>query len=339
MIFTTIDFDRKGRQHGFLQLPFSYNLAGWANLMIPITVLSGGSGPTALILAGTHGDEYPGQIAVSRLAHRLEVEKVKGRLILIPTINQPAARASTRLSPLDGKNLNRAFPGSPEGSPTDQIADYLTRVLFPMADIVIDIHTGGRGMKFYPCTCMDLVSDKRQLKTMLEATLAWNTDFLMLYLTNIAGTGLLPVEAERQGKIVVTTELGGGEWYPADVHRLTQSGLQNVLIHLGVIAGKEETRASLGKPPTRLVRSLNKQDYVMAPESGFFESLVDLGTRVEVGQPVGELHFLERPDRPAEVITAQSAGYVICFRSPCRTQQGDCLAVTAQEVEPQSLFA
>jgi len=55
----------------------------------------------------------------------------------IPTINQPASRASTRLSPVDGKNLNRTFPESPEGNPTDQIADYLTRVLFPMADSMI----------------------------------------------------------------------------------------------------------------------------------------------------------------------------------------------------------
>src|SRR5579872_3071503 len=76
IIFTTIDFDRKERQHGFLQLPVYYNLAGWANIMISITFVNGRPGPTALILAGTHGDGYPGQIAVSRLAHRLEVEKV-----------------------------------------------------------------------------------------------------------------------------------------------------------------------------------------------------------------------------------------------------------------------
>lgn len=338
MIFTTMDFDQKGKQHGYLQMPYSHNLAGWANLLIPMTVINGGTGPTALVLAGTHGDEYVGQIAVSRLAHELKADAVQGRLILIPTLNQPASRASTRLSPIDGKNLNRAFPGLAEGTPTEQIAYYLTSVLFPLSDIVVDIHTGGRGVKFYPCTCMDLVSDKQQLKTMLEATLAWNTDFLMLYLTNIAGTGLLPVEAEKQGKIVVTTELGGGEWYPADVHQLTQKGLRNVLVHLGVLAGQEETRESLGKPPTRLVRSLNKEDYLMAPEAGFFEPLVDLGTHVNRGQRVGQLHFLDRPDRPSEAIDAKSDGYLICYRAPCLTQQGDCVAVTAQEIDVKSLI-
>jgi predicted deacylase len=161
----------------------------------------------------------------------------------------------------------------------------------------------------------------------------------MLYLTNIAGTGLLPVEAEKQGKIVVTTELGGGEWYPADVHRLAQKGLRNVLVHLGVIEGREESRESLGKPPTRFVRSLNKEDYLLAPESGFFEPLVELGAYVNRGQPAGQLHFLERPDRRGEIIEAKSEGYLICFRAPCLTQQGDCVAVTAQEIDPKTLFS
>jgi N-alpha-acetyl-L-2,4-diaminobutyrate deacetylase len=263
---------------------------------------------------------------------------VKGRLILIPTLNQPAVRASTRLSPIDGKNLNRAFPGSPEGTVTEQIADYLTRVLLPLSESVIDIHSGGRGVQFYPCTQVNVVSDQQQMKAMIDAAEAWNADFVMFYLTNIAGTGLLAVEASRQGKIVLGTELGGGEWYPADVHQLAQRGLRNVLIHLGVLEGKEETRASLGKPPARIIRSLNKEDYIMAPGAGFFEPLVDLGSYVNRGTPVGELHFLERPDQPAEIIAAQSEGYLISFRAPCLTQQGDCVAVTAQEFDPNSLF-
>ena len=118
------------------------------------------------------------------------------------------------------------------------IAHYLTTVLFPLADIVIDIHTGGRSVDFYPCAHMHLVEDRRQRRQMVEGTLAWNTDFAFLY-ADIAGTGLLPVEAERQGKIVITTEMGGGEPVSAEVHRLTQSGLRNVLVHFGVLEGQE----------------------------------------------------------------------------------------------------
>src|SRR5207253_3242504 len=76
----------------------------------------------------------------------LAPEQITGRVILIPTLTMPAAKAATRLSPLDGKNFNRCFPGSPTGTPSEVVAHYLTTVLFPLADVVIDIHTGGRSM-------------------------------------------------------------------------------------------------------------------------------------------------------------------------------------------------
>ena len=216
MIITTLDFDRRGKQQGFLRVPYSHNLGGWANVMIPITVVHRGRGPTVLVLGGNHGDEYQGQIAIMKLARELKPEMVSGRIILIPSLNLPAAKAATRLSPLDGMNLNRAVPGKPEGAVTEVIADYLTRVLFPLSDVVIDIHSGGRSMEFVPCSHMHLVPDLTQRRKMLAGMLAWNTDFSFIY-ADIAGSGLLPVEAENQGKIVITTEMGGGECIPADV--------------------------------------------------------------------------------------------------------------------------
>jgi len=331
MLHTTIDFHKPGKQQGFLQVPYSHNLGGWANVMIPVTTIADGSGPTVLVLGGNHGDEYQGQIAAMKLARELTPDMMTGRIILIPSLNFPAARAATRLSPLDGMNMNRAFPGQPEGSVTSQIAHYLTTVLFPLSDVVIDIHSGGRSMEFLPCSHMHLVSDMAQRHKMLDAMLAWNTDFAFLY-ADIAGTGLLPVEAENQGKTVVTTELGGGECIPASVHRIAQSGLRNVLIHVGALRGMEETRESLGQAPTILTQALNREDYLLAPESGIFEVCVDLGTAVQQGDTVGWIHHLERPDREPERIVAQSSGYLVTMRAPCLTQQGDCVAVIAKQV-------
>ena len=331
MLFTSVDFHRPGKQQGFMQVPYSHNLGGWANVMIPITTVANGSGPTALILGGNHGDEYQGQIAALKLARELTPEMVTGRIILIPSLNFPAARAATRLSPLDGMNMNRAFPGNPEGSVTSQIAHFLTTVIFPLSDVVIDIHSGGRSMEFVPCAHMHLVSDLDQRRKMLAAMLAWNTDFAFLY-ADIAGSGLLPVEAENQGKLVVTTELGGGECIPASVHRIAQSGLRNVLIHVGALRGKAQTRESLGKAPTVLTQALNREDYLLAPESGVFEVCVELGEHVQQGDTVGFIHHLERPDRLPETIVAQSNGYLVTMRAPCLTQQGDCVAVIAKQV-------
>ncbi len=336
MVVTSLDFDKPGKQQGYLQVPYSHNLGGWANVYIPMTVVAQGPGPTVLVLAGNHGDEYQGQIAIMKLARELSPARVKGRILLIPSLNFPAAIAATRLSPLDGMNLNRAFPGNPEGSVTSQIAHFLTTVLFPLADVVIDIHSGGRSMEFVPCSTMHLVADRDQRSRMLAAMLAWNADFAFLY-ADIAGTGLLPVEAENQGKIVVTTEMGGGEAVPAGVHRITQNGLRNVLIHVGALKGLERTRASLGQSPTILTQALHREDYLLAPESGIFEIGLELGVKVKRGQTVGFIHHLERPDRPPEPIVAQTAGYLITMRAPCLTRQGDCVAVIAQEVNPKKL--
>lgn len=337
MIITSIDYSKNGKQQSFLRVPYSHNLGGWANVMIPITVFARGEGPTVLVLGGNHGDEYQGQIAAMRLARELAPEAIHGRLILIPSLNFPAAKAATRLSPLDGMNMNRAFPGNAEGSVTSQIAHYLTHTLFPMSDAIIDIHSGGRSMDFVPCSHMHLVPDRTQRRKMLDAMLAWNTDFSFLY-TDIAGSGLLPVEAENQGKTVVTTELGGGEGVPASVHRIAQSGLRNVLIHLGVLEGQLQTRASLGKPPAILTQALHADNYLLAPESGVFEVAVDLGDRVSCGQPLGYIHHLERPDREPEIIESSRDGFLITARVPCLTQQGDCVAVIGEEVAVESLL-
>jgi N-alpha-acetyl-L-2,4-diaminobutyrate deacetylase len=335
-VYTTVDFDRSGLQHGHLAIPYSYNLGGWANLFLPITVVANGNGPTALVLAGNHGDEYPGQVAILKLMRQLRPEQVRGRLILMPTLNPPACKAGTRLSPLDGKNLNRSFPGQADGTVTEMIAYYLTTVLFPLADVVIDIHTGGRSMAFYPCAHMHLVADHEQRRRMLEGTLAWNTDFAFLY-ADVAGTGLLPVEAERQGKVVLTTEMGGGEAVPATVHRLGQAGLCNVLVHLGLLEGQVQTREQLGLLPTRWVQALDRQDYRFAPESGVYEALADLGEEVAAGQPVGQVHFLERPDREPVLVVAPSAGILLASRAPSLVVQGDCVACIAHPVDPAKL--
>lgn len=336
MIRSSVDYTKDGKQNGHLYIPYSYNLAGWANLMVPITVIKRGNGPTALVMAGNHGDEYPGQVAIMRLLREIDPGHVLGRLILIPTLTMPAAKAGTRLSPLDGKNFNRSFPGNPTGTPCDVLADYLTKVLFPMADIVVDLHTGGRGVDFYPCAHMHLVPKGPQREAMLVGTEAFNTDFSFLY-ADIAGTGLLPVEAESQGKVVITTEMGGSENVTAQVHAATQTGLRNVLIHFGVLEGKTVSREAQGLAPTRWVQALDWEDYRFAPESGIHENIVPLGHQVRAGQTVGAIHFLERPDRAPVEIKAQSDGVLIATRAPSVVNQGDCVAVIAHEVDPRKL--
>lgn len=99
--------------------------------MIPPTVIRGGAGPTALLTGGNHGDEDEGPIARRQLARELEPGQVAVRVIILPRMNHPAVRAGTRVSPIDGVNMNRCFPGRPDGTVTERIAHYVDSVLVP----------------------------------------------------------------------------------------------------------------------------------------------------------------------------------------------------------------
>jgi len=332
-IHTDIDFGlAEGVQYGHLAIPYSHNLGGWANLQVPICVIRNGEGPAALVMAGNHGDEYPGQVAILRLWREVKVEDVQGTLILMPCLNPPAAKAGTRLSPLDGKNFNRCFPGDARGTVSEMLAHYLSTVLFPMVDYVVDLHTGGRSMGFLPCAHMHLVPDLVQREKMRQAAEAFLTEVTFLY-ADVAGAGLLPSEAERQGKIVITTELGGGELVPASVHRLCQAGLRNVLLHCGVLRGAERTRVEAGLGPARWVQALDREDYRFAPESGLYENCVDLGEVVKKGDLLGLVHSLEVPGREAAKVVANKHGVLVANRGPSLVGQGDCVACVAGVVD------
>jgi predicted deacylase len=331
----TIDLDASGRQVGTLDLPRSTNTSGWSALRVPIVSVGGGDGPTALVIGGCHGDEPEGQVAAINLARDLRPDDVPGRVLVIPCLSLEASRAYTRLWP-SGANMNRSFPGDPEGTPDEQLAHFLSTELFPRVDVVVDIHSGGRSGMCLPWSEMHWVEDAEQRRRMVEGMLAWNTDWCVIYI-DIAGGGLLVGEAERQGKTVVSTELGGGGHVSAAIHRLAASGLRNVLRHFGVLAGEVETRASLGRPPQAILRATDLDDYLLAPATGLFETLVELGERVEAGQTVGRIHFLEDPERAPAPVVATSSGVVCVIRAIATTDEGDNVVVIGHEVDRSEL--
>ena len=330
-VHCSIDLDAWGKHVGQLELPRSNNTSGWSHLFIPIVSIKGGDGPTAVVVGGVHGDEPEGQVAALRLARETQPDGVLGQLIVVPCASPDASRAYTRLWP-SGANFNRSFPGAPDGSPDEQLADFFSRFLFPRASVVVDMHSGGRSGLCPPWSEMHWVDDATQRRRMADAMLAWGTDYNFIYI-DIAGSGLLVGEAERQGKIVVSTELGGGGHVTAATHRIAQSGLANVLRHAGVLPGEVTRRAT---PPV-IGRATEVENYVLAPESGLWETFVDTGDRVSAGQPVGQIHFLERPDREPAIVEAHNDGIVFVVRAIATTEQGDNVAVIAREIDVEEL--
>lgn len=335
-VTSDVDLDRPGRQAGDLRIPQSTDTSAWGQLLIPIVCVAQGAGPTVLVTGGNHGDEPEGQITALKLAQWLQPQDVRGRVIVIPCLSPPAARAFTRSWP-SGENFNRVFPGSPTGSPAEILADYLARTVLPRCDALIDLHSGGRSLRCLPWSEVHLVADPVQRAGMVDAMLAWNADWSVVYI-DVAGTGLFVNEAERQGKMALGTELGGGGAVPAAVHRLAYDGLLNVLRHLGVLEGEVRTRAVAGLPPTRVLRATDPENYVMAPATGLVEHLVDLGDEIDAGQPLARIHRLDDLVGPPVDVTAKRGGVVCALRAPAPTERGECVCVIGQVTDRNSLL-
>jgi predicted deacylase len=327
LVTIDIDLDRDGKQFGRLAVPQSTNSAGWAKYFIPITCIRNGDGPTAVLFGGNHGDEYEGPVTLMNLARELSAEQVRGRIIMVPMLNHPAVVAGTRLSPIDGVNMNRAFPGRHNDTITGMIAHFVSSRVLPLADLVIDIHSGGSSMHMLPSVNMHRLENTDQMDRMLAAARAWGAPYIFLY-RDVAGAGLLPSYAEQMGKVTLGTEMGCKAQYGREMLRIT-ARVRNVLHDVGLLT---EPHTDPGVTEPLVVVADDEQDYIMAPASGILEPFFEIGDTIETGQRIGQIHSLEHPERDAEPVDARSSGILFARRSVPLTKQGECIAVLTREL-------
>lgn len=321
-IVSTVPFEEDGAHHGFLRLPFSRDDSAWGSVMIPITVIRNGTGPTALLTGGNHGDEYEGPVALQALTHELRPQEIVGRVIAVPFMNAPAFAAGRRTSPLDGGNLNRLFPGRPDGTPTEKIADYFMRTLVPMADVVLDFHSGGRTLEFVPFAAAHVLDDPAQQARCIAAMDAFNAPFSMT-LREIDAVGMYDTAVEALGKTFISTELFGGGTVTARSARIARKGVSNLLKHAGILSGEPEREPSLA------IDTTPAGCYHFADLTGMMEPLVDLGARVAAGEPLLRIWPVTTTGAAPLTVTANRAGLLTGRHFPGLVKLGDCLAVIA----------
>ena len=293
--------------------------------MIPITVVRNGEGPTALLTGANHGDEYEGLVALMELAATLDPTDVTGRIIIVPAFNYPAFRAGTRTSPIDTGNMNRAFPGAPDGTVTQKIADYFQRTLVPMADLVLDFHSGGKTLDFLPFAAAHVLADKKQEAACVAAMRAFDAPYSMMML-EIDNVGMFDTAVEDMGKTFVSTELGGGGTATAPSIGIARKGVRNVLNHAGVLKGEAEVG------PTVNLDMPDGDCFHFAEADGMIEPLVDMGDSVAEGQPIARIWPPDRTGVAPGTITAKRAGLLAARHFPGLVKAGDCVAVIAVEV-------
>jgi N2-acetyl-L-2,4-diaminobutanoate deacetylase len=329
--FSEIDFSRPGKAH--YEVAFHHD-GTWGNVLVPLTVINGlrGPGKTVACFGGTHGNEYEGQVSVWKLALELDPAALAGRVILMPRLCTPACDAGTRESPLDGVNMNRAFPGDPRGTITYRIADFVTTHVLGRADIVLDIHSGGRILRFPMCSSFHEVPDPAQQAEMAAAARLFDTPFIMVYAKAMA-RGLLTDEAEAMGKITVGTELGYGEATIREGVRHAEMGILNVLRHYGLLPGEPVRVRPADAPPPRIVRAVSLEDYIPSPISGIYEPAAEPGQWVEQGDLAGRIYDFDYAGSSPLEVRAPRSGWLLVVPFAAAVAKGQTIMVVAEEVE------
>ena len=316
-----IDLQADGKATGFVRLPHSVHRSAYGWIPIPIVRIANGPGPRVLLLAGNHGDEWEGQMALGRLIQSLAPEHIRGQLVILPSANFPAAMAGQRTSPIDAGNLNRTFPGDPAGSVTEQIAWWIEHVLLPGFDYSFDFHSGGSSLVYLPSTLAYRDRDPERMARVLGLVRAFAAPVAYIVDAPQSGGRSFTAASIRQGVTSIATEVGGGGYVTPASMALMEDGMRRLLAHVGLL---QHAPPRTG-PDTRLMQVAGDDHYVYATENGLFEPLVEIGAEVLRDQPAARIHFHHTPWREPLLLRFQRDGLVLCKRGPAPCERGDCL--------------
>jgi predicted deacylase len=309
------------RTSGYLEVPS----AGDGGTRIPVSIINGArSGPVLALIAGTHGYEYPGVTALQRLLDEVRPAELSGTLLLVHIANPPSFFGRTvYVSPVDGKNLNRVYPGNPRGTVSERIADVITRMVIEQADYLIDLHGGDGNEALRPYVYMP-VTGKAELDAASRGlALAFGLDHIV-----IDEGRSQPAEASiytdqtalSRGIPAITTEtgqLGSNDDHWVD---MAVAGAGNVMRHLGMVAGPVR--------PNEGVVWLSGYTVLRAPATGIFRAAVRDGYSIADNGLIGEL--MDAFGRPLAEVRAPFGGVVNYVLGTPPVSEGEPVAMISR---------
>ncbi|WP_127584703.1 succinylglutamate desuccinylase/aspartoacylase family protein [Paenibacillus koleovorans] len=297
---------------GALRLPLFASLG--RELEMPVMAVKGyAEGPTLLVTAGIHGDEFEGMAAIRSVFQQLAPEKVFGSFIGLPVCNVLAYEHQTRESPpyADGLNLARVFPGKSTGSYTERLAyslfEFVTRNLNPETDVLLDFHSGGTKYEFVPLIALHRNAPKRAEAEHLIRR--FGIDRLWEIPVN---PGTLNGAVSEYGITTIATETTGrGAAREEDIRQYV-TGIHAVMHVLGMMESTDP--AVNGKA----IRTTVRQYF---HTSGFFQSHVAIGDEVHSGQELG--YVVNEEGERLESVIAEESGAIWAVRAFCSVYMGD----------------
>lgn len=253
---------------------------------IPVSILRGTQpGPVLTLIAGTHGYEYAPIIALQNIRAELDPKKLSGTVIIVHVANMPSFLGRTiYYSPVDGKNLNREFPGDKNGTVSQRIAYAITTEVISKSDYVVDMHAGDGNEALRPYIYMPETGDVVLDKTIQNMAMAFGIDHIIIDRADIPAADasqFTDATALSLGIPAMTTETGQLGLTSSEWTGIAEQGVWNLLRHFEMIEGTNKATAA--------VVWLENYEVISSPETGIFKPLVKDGYVVAEGGVLGEL--------------------------------------------------
>jgi uncharacterized protein len=253
-------------------------------LHIPVAVFHGAwPGPVLALVAGSHGTEYASIIALEKLIARIDPTELTGTLIVVPLVNIPSFEQKVpHVNPVDGKSMNRYYPGRLDGTQTERAAYAITREVVDRCDYLIDLHGGDLDESLRPYSYWARTGNERQDATSRAMVLAFGLDHIIIATDRPKdpnASRYLETTAAVRGKPSITVEAGhAGTVETEDVEALA-GGCVNVMRYLKMLPG---TAASIEHPVW-----IEKVVTLSSDHTGIFYPRVRRGTYVQAGMKIG----------------------------------------------------
>ena len=329
--WTDMDFVSPGKRSGEFRFKYSNNELALGYIPIPVATIVNGTGPTVLMIGGVHGDEFEGPVALLNFFHQIIPSQVHGRIIILPALNFPAVNVASRVSPWDDGNLNRAFPGDADGSPTEMIANLVETAIMPVCETVLDLHSGGKAAWFAPCSMAMQYDDAIIFEKNLELAVVFGTEIVWL-MGELNDNRSVNHGALRNNLPMISVELGGGGQITPEVLRVGEVGIRNFLQYLGVLEGEPQRRSH----PPNYLRIKTSSQSIYASHRGLFEPNFTPGKNVTAGNVAGYIHHFEDISNPPTEIRFPVDGVAMARCHRGLVERGELLGMIGMEVDPPS---
>jgi predicted deacylase len=292
-----------------------------AGFDVPVVELTGAAGgPRLTVLAGVHGCEYAPMAAVRRWTRALAGRDLRGTVRAVPVLNLPAFRARTPfVVPGDGKNLNRCFPGDPDGTVADRLAHAAFTQLITGSDALIDVHAGDMVEALEPFALYDAGPSEERA---LELATAYGLGYVIRQEPGPgrAVGGTTSTAAAEIGIPAIIAEAGGCGLVEAAAVDAHVRGLDRVLALLGMTGDQVPGGAGPDGPPVRLDRFL----WLRSTGEGWWEPSARPGEQVAEGQELGTVSSLDGAE-VLQSVTAPAPGVPMFITSSPAVAAGGLL--------------